>query len=199
MAIFYSEYQESQDDKLVTDDNGKSNNRYHDEIPVDNRNNLFSPEDTHQAIFKYSQFKTKLQTTKFIEKSDIISISVTYNLLDKDELYSLVLDLCTKNGIDIEEFMKIMKRIIALEKLDLLAKIISAIVTGALSLKSNRRRIEKLAMQDEFDENMEKSKQLYDHTKLISDLFGYSIFAKKLDLSFYLFRRYRRYVSNKSG
>ena len=200
MADIYSDNQESYEDRLVIN-NDLNKSSEGDRFDEESKNRKHSSTGSRWDYSRSSQEKLRIQTTKFLEKSDIINISVTYNLLDQEELHSLVFDLCTSHDINRAEYMKIMKRIINLEKLEIFEKLISAIINGALNPQNNiRSRTKGLTIKERYDNIVASQDDFDDHKKLISELFSYSIFAKKLTLSFYLFQRYRDYVTkDKSG
>lgn len=62
------------------------------------------------------------QGTKFLEKSDLVDISVKFDLLSETELYELIWHLCVTAKMYQTEFIKILKRLIALDKLAVFEK-----------------------------------------------------------------------------
>ena len=74
--------------------------------------------------------------------------------------------------------MKIMKHIIASEKLDMFSKLVSAILNGALDPKKLNCSNKKLSIKDRYDSIVSNQDEFDDQRLLLCELFNYSIFSK---------------------
>lgn len=159
-----------------------------------------STENLNTGLLAHPTFQTKLTklfntNTKILEKKDIIEIVLSENHLTDDEIFHIIIsfygDLLKHNL----ENKYLFSTLILYERIDIFDMLIShcnrLLESGAYGF------IEDEIDDDESIENFthnEEVKNVYDYDEIISDAFSYSIFKNKLNISFYLFKNYKRSI-----